>query len=137
MTTAEDLVKAALDVAHRAYAPYSKFFVGACIKTTSGQLFIGCNVENASYGATLCAEASAIATMVSHGEQHIAEIAIAGLHCNQTIIPCGICLQRIREFSKPSTTLLHLANPQGKFVTYTLEQLQPYSFGPEFLETAK
>lgn len=137
MIHAEGLVKVALDVAHRAYAPYSKFFVGACIKTMSGQLFAGCNVENASYGATLCAEASAIANMVSHGEQRIAEIAIVGLQCERSIIPCGICLQRIREFSKPSMTLLHLANSQGQFVTYTLEQLQPYSFDPEFLEASK
>lgn len=111
-----------------AYAPYSHFLVGACIESTNGQLFAGCNIENASYSMTICAEASAISAMVTAGQQRILQLAVItqgpGLSA-----PCGACRQRLNEFST-SDTLVHLCNLAGDHKTYLLTNLLPHSFGP-------
>jgi cytidine deaminase len=115
----------------RAYAPYSRFKVGAAILTTGGAVVSGCNVENAAYPQGACAEANAIGTMVLSGETRIAEILVVGdgaVLCT----PCGGCRQRIREFAGPKTTV-HVAGPEGVRKTYTLGELLPDSFGPEHL----
>jgi len=129
----EPLINKAKQIAALAYAPYSKFRVGACIRSTQGKLYYGCNVENASYGLTSCAEASAISHMISHGDTEIAEIAIIGLDTNQFISPCGACRQRIREFASPKAAI-HMANSIGQYESKTLDELLPKSFGPNFLE---
>jgi cytidine deaminase len=103
--TSEDrrLVEAALVARQRAFAPYSKFLVGAALVTTAGKLFSGCNVENASYGLTICAERTAVFSAVADGEQKFARLAIAS---EGGVSPCGACRQVLAEFSPQLPILL-------------------------------
>ena len=125
------LFAAARAAMERAYAPYSKFQVGAAILAENGQIYSGCNVENAAYPVGSCAEAGAIAAMVQGGARQIREIAVIGsgdLLCT----PCGGCRQRIREFAAPETKI-HVCGPEGLRQTFTRDELLPASFGPENL----
>ena len=131
MAAVEDLFAAARAAQARAYAPYSGFRVGAAIRTPEGQVFAGCNVENAAYPQGACAETGAIAAMIAGGGARIAEILVVGdgdLLCT----PCGGCRQRIREFAGPETPV-HVAGPEGVRRRFTLAELLPYSFGPDNL----
>ena len=137
-TFLEILFSEAKKALHNSYSPYSKFRVGASLRTDSDMIFTGANVENAAYGLTLCAEACAIAAMVNHGQQRIMEVVVIGESARvenilQLCSPCGSCRQRIREFSTPDT-LIHLANADGIQETWTIAELLPYSFGPEYLQ---
>ena len=114
-----------------AYAPYSRFKVGAAIRAASGAIFSGCNVENAAYPQGSCAEASAISGMALAGDRRIAEILVIG-DGEALCTPCGGCRQRIREFAAP-TTPIHIAGPEGVRASFTLAELLPESFGPEHL----
>ena len=127
-----ELFEAALQVHQRAYAPYSKFRVGAAIRSASGAIYVGCNVENAAYPQGWCAEASAIAAMVSAGEQQISEVLVV-CDGDQLSTCCGGCRQKLREFA-PLDTRIHVAGPEGVRRVFTLEELLPFSFGPENLE---
>lgn len=111
------------------YAPYSTFQVAACIRSVSGKLYSGCNIENASYSLTLCAEAAAIAQMVSQGERKIADILIIS-SSEDLCPPCGACRQRIAEFANPNTQI-HLANKEKIMASYTLDALLPHCFALE------
>ncbi|THD44981.1 MAG: cytidine deaminase [Bradyrhizobium sp.] len=111
-----------------AYAPYSRFKVGAAIRTAGGAVYSGCNVENAAYPQGACAEAAAIAAMALAGERRIADILVIG-DGKDLCTPCGGCRQRIREFADASTRI-HVAGPEGVRKTFTLEELLPHSFGP-------
>jgi cytidine deaminase len=125
------LFAAALAAMERAYAPYSKFQVGAAILGGDGEIYSGCNVENASYPVGTCAEAGAIAAMVRGGAQRIREVIVIGrgeLLCT----PCGGCRQRIREFASPETRI-HVCGPEGLRRSFTCDELLPESFGPENL----
>ncbi len=122
------LFSAALAVRERAYAPYSGFKVGACIRTPAGALHAGANVENAAYPQGQCAEAGAIAAMIAAGEREIAEILVVG-GGEGLCTPCGGCRQRIREFARPDTPV-HVCGPEGLRRTFTLDELLPQSFGP-------
>jgi cytidine deaminase len=127
----ERLFAAASAAMERAYAPYSKFQVGAAILAGNGKIYSGCNVENAAYPTGNCAETSAIAAMVLDGAKQIREIAVIGrgdLPCT----PCGGCRQRIREFAAPDTKV-HVCGPEGLRRTFTRDELLPASFGPENL----
>ena len=115
----------------KAYAPYSRFKVGAALRTQSGAVYSGCNVENAAYPQGSCAEAGAIAAMALAGERRIAEILVIG-DGEALCTPCGGCRQRIREFADPDTRI-HLCGPEGLRRTVTLGELLPLSFGPENL----
>jgi len=115
----------------RSYSPYSGFPVGAAIRTASGAYFSGCNVENASYPEGTCAEAGAISAMVMAGESHIDAIYVIG-NGDGLVSPCGGCRQRIREFARPDTTI-HICGPEGVRKTMTMEELLPFSFGPEHI----
>lgn len=115
-----------------AYAPYSHYQVGACIRTTNDKLFAGCNVENISYGLTCCAEASAISNMITEGENSIAEIVII-TKTGPLVTPCGACLQRIQEFASQDVPI-HLANASGIVKTTTLNTLFPCPFVASHLE---
>jgi cytidine deaminase len=127
-----DLLKLAKKMRARAYAPYSKFAVGAAVRGKSGKLYGGCNVENAAYPVGICAEAGAISAMVAGGDSEIAEILVlAG--GDELVSPCGACRQRIREFAKPKTPV-HLAREAGSGETVTLKKLLPMSFGPGHLK---
>jgi cytidine deaminase len=125
------LFAAASAAMEHAYAPYSKFQVGAAILAGNGKIYSGCNVENAAYPVGTCAEAGAIAAMVLDGVQQIREMAVIGggdLMCT----PCGGCRQRIREFAAPDTKI-HVCGPEGLRRTFTRDELLPASFGPENL----
>ncbi|TDO95896.1 cytidine deaminase [Marinomonas balearica] len=123
-----DLANAAMN---KAYVPYSKFHVGAAIETESGALFSGCNVENASYPEGTCAEAGAIASMVRAGETKIRTIYVMGMG-DELVTPCGGCRQRIREFATAETQI-HICSPEGVRKTFLMNDLLPFSFGPENL----
>jgi cytidine deaminase len=135
--SAEAAIAALFDAAKaaqgRAYAPYSHFHVGAALRTESGAIFAGCNVENAAYPQGACAEAGAIGAMALAGERRIAEILVIG-DGDGLCTPCGGCRQRIREFSS-AETLVHVAGPEGLRKTLSLADLLPYSFGPENLKS--
>ena len=127
-----DALFAAAKVAQaKAYAPYSRFRVGAALRTPGGAIFVGGNVENAAYPEGWCAETSAIAAMAQGGERHIAEICVIG-DGEALCTPCGGCRQRIREFAD-AETLIHVAGPEGVRKTFNLSDLLPDSFGPGHL----
>lgn len=117
--------------ATRAYAPYSQFSVGAAIRTRSGTLVSGANVENASYPLGSCAEASAISAMIGAGERDIADIAVISLNTNPCY-PCGGCRQRISEFATRATRI-HVMAADGTILSSTLDDLLPHAFGPHAL----
>jgi len=127
----QELFDAAVAAQAKSYSPYSKYRVGAAIRTRSGHVFAGCNVENAAYPQSTCAEASAIAMMVSAGEREIAEVLTV---CDGELIGtcCGGCRQRIREFADLDTPI-YAAGASGVRATFTLGELLPHSFGPEHL----
>jgi cytidine deaminase len=131
MNALEELFERAKLARGKAYAPYSRFPVGAALRTESGAVFSGCNVENAAYPLGVCAETSAISAMIGAGEQKIAEILVLGPGPAR-IAPCGACRQRIAEFSG-ATTLVHLADEAGGVVTFDAGALLPHPFGPESL----
>lgn len=126
-----DLIDAAIAAMKKAYAPYSKFPVGAALRGASGAVYAGCNVENAAYPQGCCAEASAISAMVLGGDTKIAEVAVAG-QGEGLVTPCGGCRQRLREFADDDV-LIHICGPQGLRRTVTLGELLPLSFGPDNL----
>ena len=111
MAVIDDLFAAAVAAQANAYAPYSRFKVGAAVLTPSGRIFAGCNVENAAYPQGSCAEAGAIAAMALGGERRIEAVAVVG-DGDALVTPCGGCRQRIREFAGPDA-LVHVGNPAG------------------------
>ena len=129
----EDLIKAAIDARKRAYAPYSKFDVGAAIRDETGRIHRGQNIENAAYPNGICAETAAIAAMIDAGGRSITAIAVAGGDGTVMCTPCGGCRQRIREFASPDTQIL-IADDKGLMARFTLAALLPESFGPENLD---
>lgn len=126
-----ELFATAVDVQANAHVPYSRFPVGAAVRAGSGRVFAGCNVENAAYPEGICAEAAAIAAMVSAGEREIVEILTVA-DSTELATSCGGCRQKIREFGGPDT-VIHAAGPEGVRRTFTLDELLPCSFGPEQL----
>jgi len=122
----EALLSAARDARQYAYAPYSRFTVGAALDTGDGQVFLGCNVENASYGLTMCAERVAIGTAITAGYRNFTTIAVAGPDGVVTS-PCGACRQVLAEFNRDMTVVY--TTPDGP-VTTTVAELLPHSFGP-------
>ena len=122
------LAREALDHAH---APYSRFRVGACVRAASGRLYAGCNVENASYPVTQCAEATAIGAMVAAGDRAIVEVVVVA-EGPEVCAPCGRCRQQLAEFAGPDARV-HLCGPGGVRVSATLGELLPLAFGPDTL----
>ena len=131
-TIPSDMLEQAQQAVTRSYSPYSHFPVGACIKTTNGKLFSGCNVENAAYNLCICAEASAIVKMISAGEKKIAAIVVV-TPTNSPTPPCGACRQRIAEFSTAETKV-YLCDKHNNQQTFTLQELLPHAFTPTNLE---
>ena len=125
----QQLVVLAQEARKAAYAPYSHYSVGAALLTLSGQVFTGCNVENAVYPLCLCAERTAVVKAVSEGQREFLAIAIATRNGGT---PCGACRQVLREFA-PHLRIL-LADDAGHVRPFTLDQLLPESFGPESLD---
>ncbi|WP_375598423.1 cytidine deaminase [Devosia sp. Naph2] len=133
--TIEEIDKALFEAAEavraRAYAPYSKFQVGAAILADDGKIYAGCNVENAAYPVGNCAEPSAIAAMLAGGGTRIRRIYVTGPGI-LPVTPCGGCRQRIREFADPGVEIVS-HGVDGTPLVQTLDQLLPHSFGPEHL----
>lgn len=129
--TDQALFEAAEAIRARAYAPYSRFHVGAAILADDGNVYVGCNVENAAYPVGNCAEPSAIAAMLAGGAKRIKRIYVTGPG-TAPVTPCGGCRQRIREFADLDVTVIS-HGVDGQPLVMTLDQLLPHSFGPEYL----
>jgi cytidine deaminase len=127
----DDLLRLARSMMVRAYAPYSKFHVGAAVRDEERGVHGGCNVENAAYPQGLCAEASAIAALVAAGKRRVLECVVIGPG-PELITPCGGCRQKLREFASDETKI-HLCAPDGLHRTVTLGELLPMSFGPHHI----
>ena len=133
MNAPQDMLKKATAAMQCAYAPYSHYAVGACLRDESNQLHAGCNVENASFSTTLCAEASALGALISNGTKQVREvlIVVAG---NRLCPPCGACRQRLMELAEPNA-IVHLCMSDGQYQSITIKELMPFPFGPENLES--
>ena len=129
MTDAE-LMTMAREAAKKAYIPYSHFPVGAALECADGSIFTGCNVENAAYGPTICAERTAIVKAVSEGHRDFVRIAIAGTS-EDFCVPCGTCRQVMMEFA-PGLEVICL-NSKGESKKFALKELLPYGFDSTFL----
>ncbi|KAI0248773.1 cytidine deaminase-like protein [Lactifluus subvellereus] len=134
----ERVIQASIEAKNGAYAPYSKFRVGAAFLTPDGQIIKGANVENASYGGTICAERTAIVKAVSDGTRSFVALAI-NTDVAQPVSPCGICRQVIREFCALNMPILlvpagYEIGGNGDLLETTVEELLPHSFGPGELE---
>ena len=129
--TKEALALCAEKAMRRAYAPYSGCFVGAALLAENGQVYLGCNIENAAFGPTICAERAAIASAVSDGQRLFSALAIAGGKNGKIgapFVPCGVCRQVMREFCGDDFPV-YVASGDGKILSYTLGALLPESFG--------
>lgn len=134
----QDLIQRALDGLSHSYAPYSGFKVAAAVLMDNGQVYIGVNIENASYSATICAERTAIFKAISEdNEARIVAIAIVGGKDGKVTdycAPCGVCRQVMREFGDPATMKVIMAKTPADYQEMTLEELLPLSFGPEMVK---
>ncbi|GCL68601.1 cytidine deaminase [Veillonella tobetsuensis] len=120
----QKLIQAAIETRKQSYSPYSNFAVGAAVLSNDGYIYGGCNIENASYGLTNCAERTAIFNAVSDGKRNISAIAVVA-DTDRPCSPCGACRQVIGEFKIPC---IIMANLKGEYKTVTLEELLPFSF---------
>lgn len=128
MRNNEELLNLAKEACEKAYAPYSKFYVGACALYDSGNLYTGCNVENASYGLSLCAERNAISTAIAAGEAgKLIKIAIYSKN-QKNCMPCGACRQWMAEFNKNEDMEIITEDQDSKCAVFTIAQLLPYGF---------
>ncbi len=126
----EALIPTALAARERAYAPYSKFRVGAALLAANGTVYTGCNVENASYGLCICAERSAVIRAVQEGQRRFAGLVVA-TQSKQPSPPCGMCRQTLAEFAADLPILL--VNAKGARMMTSLKEIFPHSFTPDFL----
>lgn len=131
-----ELICRAIDQLQMAYVPYSGFRVGAALRTRDGKIYTGCNIENAAYGPTNCAERTAFFKAVSEGERQFDAICIVGGKdgvLTGYTAPCGVCRQVMMEFCNPETFQIILATAPEDYRIYTLSELLPLGFGPENL----
>jgi cytidine deaminase len=124
--TREEMVGLALEARKNAYAPYSGFRVGAAVLADNGRVYTGCNIENASFGATMCAERTAIGKAISEGARQILTVAIAS-DSDENTVPCGICRQVMSEFCAHDMPL-YLSDKNGSFKEYLFSDLLPNVF---------
>ncbi len=131
----KELVRQAFLAREMAYVPYSKFAVGAALLTSDGKIYKGCNIENAAYSPTNCAERTAIFKAVSEGEKQFDAIAVCGgfEEDTQYCFPCGVCRQVLMEFCNPDTFIVLVAKNKDEYKEILLKDLLPYGFGPENL----
>lgn len=129
----EKLIDTAIEQLKFSYTPYSNFKVGAALLTRSGEIYTGCNIENASYTPTNCAERTAFFKAVSEGVRDFQAICIVGGKdgkLTEYTAPCGVCRQVMMEFCNPKTFQIILAVDKERYEIYTLEELMPLGFGP-------
>jgi cytidine deaminase len=133
----EELIEAAAQARNSSYSPYSHYRVGAALLTKDGQVFKGCNIENAAYTPTICAERTAFFKAVSEGEWEFEAIAIVGSpegeEITQFSYPCGVCRQVMMEFCNPQSFQVIVAKSKTAYHCMLLEELLPKGFGPENL----
>ena len=133
----KELIRMALKAREGAYVPYSDFLVGAALRAEDGRIFTGCNVENAAFTPTSCAERTALFKAVSEGVREFDAIAIVGSKAGEknTLVtgPCGVCRQALYEFGGPGLTVI-MAKSEDDYIVTTLGELLPYGFGPANLE---
>ncbi|CUH92138.1 cytidine deaminase [Herbinix luporum] len=130
------LIREALKAMKNAYTPYSNFRVGSALLTVKQKIYTGCNIENAAYSPSNCAERTAFFKAISEGERDFAAIAIVGGKegiTSEFCPPCGVCRQVIREFVDPRKFLVILARSEEDYLVYFLEELLPMGFGPDYL----
>lgn len=120
------MIKLATDAREKSYSPYSKFRVGACLKTTSGAYYLGCNIENAAFSPSCCAERTAMLKAVYEGERDFEAIAIISDSLNY-VAPCGVCRQVLAEFCNPNMPVI-CADCEGNYEVYELRALIPMAF---------
>ncbi len=118
-----DLLEAALSVAGNSYAPYSRFRVASAVRDDRGRVYAGVNVENSSYGLTICAERVAVFNAVAHGARSITEVLVLALDADYPIPPCGACLQVIAEFANPEARIYMVSWRTGRAITARLGDL--------------
>ncbi len=125
-----ELCRAAIEASNNAHAPYSHFKVGAAILTSKGKIYTGCNIENASYSATICAERTALFNAVSCGEKEFCALALyasANENTSNLCVPCGVCLQALSEFCAPTLPILLVKN-ENEYESRTLGDFLPRAF---------
>lgn len=127
------LIKLAIEAREKAYCPYSDFKVGAAALFEDGNIYTGCNIENASYGATNCAERTAIFNAVSNGARELKAMALIG-DLNNFTYPCGICRQVMLEFAKSSDMKIYIVKSEEEYIETTLGEIMPGAFSKEDLE---
>ncbi len=123
----EELCRAAVEARQKAYCPYSKFMVGAAVLGEDGRIYTGCNIENASYGMTVCAERTAIFKMVSEGCRKFTAMAVAG-SMKKDSAPCLACRQVMTEFCADLDVPVYVAGPEGALFEHTMREICPYPF---------
>ena len=131
-----ELIRRAIEVLPNSYAPYSNYNVAAAALFDSGKIYTGVNVESASLGATVCAERNAIFHAVAEGERRLLAVAVVGgMHGRRDMycVPCGICRQVMRDFADKDTMIILSAKEPDDYMESTLDEMLPYSFGPENL----
>lgn len=140
------LIRKALDALKNSYAPFSHYNVGAAVLMSSGRVYTGANIESSLLSCTICAERNAIFHAAAEGERHLIAAAVVGasnsgseedLAQHEYCTPCGVCRQVMRDFADPKTMRVISAKSEDDYREFTLEQLLPESFGPEFLEDSK
>lgn len=128
MKSNKELLEMAKEISEKAYCPYSKFPVGACVLYESGNYYVGCNVENSSYGLALCAERNAVSTAIASGEKtRLVKVAVYSPKM-QKCYPCGACRQWIREFSDGYNTEIILEDEKQECCSLYIDDILPYSF---------
>ena len=132
MSNERELFNAAIKVQKNAYAPYSNFLVGAALRSSSGKIYTGCNVENIAYPEGTCAEAGAIASMIAGGDREIKELTVVA-DSSKPVAPCGGCRQKISEFGSGSI-VISLATTSGDIISTSLEELLPGAFDQSFMK---
>ena len=135
--TPEVLMELAREAMGRAYAPYSGFQVGAALLGESGRVYVGCNVENAAYGPTCCAERTAFFSAVAQGERRFQALAVLGGMggvVSRPAAPCGVCRQVMAEFCRPDFPI-YMGGPDGQIEKHTLSELLPRAFSGQNLQT--
>lgn len=134
--TERELIRAALRAREVSYSPYSGYQVGAALLTRDGKVYTGCNIENAAYTPTNCAERTAFFKAVSEGERHFKAIAIVGSPAGEPVQlawPCGVCRQVMMEFCDPESFLVIAAKSEEEYQKRWLKELLPEGFGPQNL----
>ncbi|MDE6202421.1 MAG: cytidine deaminase [Lachnospiraceae bacterium] len=135
----QELIRSALEARKKAYAPYSGYMVGAAVLTNELRIYTGCNIENASYSPSICAERTAVSKAVSEGKRKFKAIAVTGGLRGEEVTryayPCGVCRQVLREFADPDEFVVIVARSGGDFKVHLLSELLPESFGPDNLKS--